>query len=221
MCFVRTRCGATLGCQPRCCGLPGTHEQGAGRVDWLLLAALGIMWCGFLLPTGRRRGPRQSIEEHERRMELLASAEVNGTTGRWIVTPRKGVRFLGPHERHRARARERRRRVFVALMEGIALTLLIGAAPPLRVVWYAAAGLAALLLVYVWLLLAIKAHDVGRNDQVGMIYAPPRPAAAPTARYVAERAQSRSRPTFNGLGSIGEGDRVHVVVRAATVGAGA
>jgi hypothetical protein len=189
-------------------------------VDWLLLAALGIIWCGFLLPTGRRRGPRRSIEDHERRMELLASAEVNGTTGRWIVTPRKGVRFLGPQERHRARARERRRRVFVALMEGIGLTLLIGAAPPLRVVWYASAGLGALLFVYVWLLLAIKAHEVRPHDQVRVVNAPPRPAVAPTTRYVAEGAHSRSRPTFNGLGSIGEGDRVHVVVRAATVGAG-
>jgi hypothetical protein len=190
-------------------------------VDWLLLAVLGIIWCGFLLPTGRRKGPRSSIDEHERRMELLAIAEVNGTTGRWIVTPRKGVRFLGPQERQRARARERRRRVFVALLEGIGLTLLIGAAPPLRVVWYASAALGALLVVYVWLLVAIKAHDAVPHDQVRAVHAPARPALAPTSRYVAAGAQTRARPTFNGLGSIGEGDRVHVVVRPATVGAGA
>jgi hypothetical protein len=190
-------------------------------VDWLLLAALGIIWIGFLIPTGRRRGGTQSIEEHERRMELLASAEVNGTTGRWIVTPRKGVRFLGPQERQRARARERRRRVFIALLEGIGLTLLIGAAPPLRVVWYVSVGLGGLLVVYVWLLLTIKAQEGHPNEQVRAVHAPATPRTAPTPRYVAPGAQSRARPTFNGLGSIGEGDRVHVVVRPATVGAGA
>src|SRR5881396_1356539 len=131
----------------------------------MLLAALGIMWIAFLVPRGRKRSEARSVIDFEHRMELLASAEVNGTTGRWIVTPRKGVRFLGPQERHRARARERRRRVFVALMEGIGLTWLIGAAPPLRVVWYASAGLGALLFVYVWLLLAIKAHEVRPHDQ--------------------------------------------------------
>jgi phage shock protein PspC (stress-responsive transcriptional regulator) len=190
-------------------------------VDWLLLAVLGIIWCGFLMPTGRRRGPTQSIDEFERRMELLANAEVNGTTGRWIVTPRKGVRFLGPQERQRARARERRRQVFVGMLEGIGLTLLIGAAPPLRVVWYVSAALGSLLVVYVWLLLTMKAHEARPQDQVRAVHAPARPALAPTPRYVADRAQSRSRPTFNGLGSIGEGDRVHVVVHPATVGAGA
>jgi hypothetical protein len=190
-------------------------------VDWLPLAVLGIMWCGLVLPTARRKGPKSSIEEHERRMELLASAEVNGTTGRWIVTPRKGVRFLGPQERQRARARERRRRVFVALLEGIGLTLLIGASPPLRVVWYVSAGLGALLVVYVWLLVTIKAHEARPNDQVRAVNAPPMPALAPTTRFVAGGAQTRARPTFNGLGSIGEGDRVHVVVRPATVGVGA
>jgi hypothetical protein len=190
-------------------------------VDWLLLAALGIIWCGFLIPTGRRKGPKSSVDEHERRMELLASAEVNGTTGRWIVTPRKGVRFLGPQERQRARARERRRQVFVALLEGIGLTLLIGAAPPLRVVWYASAAIGSLLAIYVWLLLTIKAHEAHPHEQVRAVHAPATPQTAPTSRYVAAGTQGRARPTFNGLGSIGEGDRVHVVVRPATVGAGA
>ncbi len=190
-------------------------------MEWLPLAALGIILTAFAVPTGRRQGLTQSVEEFEHRMELLASAEVNGTTGRWIVTPRKGVRFLGPQERQRARARDRRRKVFVALLEGIGLSLLIGAAPPLRVMWYASAALGGLLFVYVWLLLAIKAHETHPREQVRGVYAPARPATAPTARYVADGAQSSPRPTFNGLGSIGEGDRVHVVVRGATVGASA
>jgi hypothetical protein len=57
-------------------------------VDWLLLAALGIMWVAFLLPSDRRRQRTEhSVEDFERRMELLAHAEAQGSEGRWIVTP--------------------------------------------------------------------------------------------------------------------------------------
>ena len=84
-------------------------------MDWLLLAALGIMWVAFLLPSDRRRRKtEQSVEDFERRMELLAQTELHAN-GRWIVTPRKGMPFVGTAERHRSRARERRRHVFTVL----------------------------------------------------------------------------------------------------------
>ena len=127
-------------------------------VQWLLLALLAIMWAAFLVPLGRKRSDARSVEEFERRMELLAQAEVHGTGGRWIVTPRKGVRFLGPRERQQARARARRRRVFVFLLEAIGLSLLIGVVPPLRVAWAVSAALGGLLFIYVWALLVIKAR---------------------------------------------------------------
>jgi hypothetical protein len=127
-------------------------------VQWLLLALLGIMWAAFLVPRTRTRSDSRSVQDFERRMELLAQAEVHGTSGRWIVTPRKGVRFLGPRERQQARARVRRRRVFVFLLEAIGLSLLIGIVPPLRVAWIVAAALGGLLLLYVWALLVIKAR---------------------------------------------------------------
>ena len=86
-------------------------------MDWLLLAALGITWAAFLIPlTSRRRSTASSVGDFERRMEFLAHAEVNGTTGRWIVTPRKGARFVGDAERRRARIRDRRRRILVFRM---------------------------------------------------------------------------------------------------------
>jgi hypothetical protein len=110
-------------------------------------------------------------------MELLAQAEVHGTSGRWIVTPRKGVRFLGPRERQQARARVRRRRVFVFLLEAIGLSLLIGIVPPLRVAWVVAAALGGLLLLYVWALLVIKARARAAS-------APPPVAAAPPTQTV-------------------------------------
>ena len=60
-------------------------------MGWLLLAALGIMWVAFLVPSDRRqRSAEHSVEDFERRMELLAQAEAHGSAGRWIITPRKG-----------------------------------------------------------------------------------------------------------------------------------
>ena len=103
-------------------------------MEWLPLAVLGIMWVAFLLPIRSRAStPQGSVGDFERRMELLAQAETHGTEGRWIVTPRKGVRFMGPAERTRARARERRRQVFTFMLEAIGITFLIGLVPPLRV----------------------------------------------------------------------------------------
>ncbi len=187
-------------------------------MDWLLLAALGIMWVAFLVPVGLRRSEAQSVEDFERRMELLAHAEVHGTNGRWIVTPRKGVQFLGPQERRKARLRERRRRVFVFLSEGIGFTLLVGMVPPLRALWAVSAVLGALLATYIWLLLTIK-HRAGHpHDAARAANAPVKRAVPAPAKYVADGLKGWARPTFNGLGSLGEGDSVHVVVRSASAG---
>jgi hypothetical protein len=186
-------------------------------VDWLPLGALGIMWAAFLLPgLRRRRSPHLQVDDFERGMELLAYSEVQGTAGRWIVTPRKGVRFIGAAERQRARARERRRKVLVFLLEVVGLTFLIGIAPPLRAIWYVTAGSGALLVAYICLLLTLKHRSTGarerpRSAAEGRGHA----AAAAVARYVAEGRSAWPRPTFNGLGAIGESDRVHVVVRSA------
>jgi Flp pilus assembly protein TadB len=187
-------------------------------VEWLVVGGLGIMWAAFLIPTGRRRGsPDRSVVEFERRMELLAQAEVHGGSGRWIVTPRKGMRFVGEVERRRARARERRRQVFVFLLESIGITFLIGLVPPLRVMWTVSMVFGALLLAYIWLLLSMKHRDHAQprtSERDPQAPARTAPAAVP-ARYVAEGRSTWARPTFNGLGTLGESDRVHVVVRTA------
>jgi hypothetical protein len=192
-------------------------------VDWLPLGALGIMWAAFLLPGLRRRqSPRSQVHDFERGMELLAYSEVQGTAGRWIVTPRKGVRFIGTAERHRARARERRRKVLVFLLELIGLTFLIGLAPPLRAIWYVSAGAGVLLAIYIWLLLTLKHRSAPASERLGSA-TPGRghAAAAAVARYVAEGRSAWPRPTLNGLGAVGEADRVHVVVRSSGQVAGA
>jgi hypothetical protein len=128
-------------------------------MGWLLLAALGIIWAAFLLPTWRS-SPNKSVEDFERNMELLADTE-GSSQGRWIVTPRKGMAFVGPRERAKERARERRRRVFVFMVELIGLTFLIGLVPPLRAMWYATATLLVMLGVYVWLLLSNRTRSAG------------------------------------------------------------
>jgi len=191
---------------------------------WLPLAGLGIIWATFLLPRRRTASPGASVEEFDRRMRLLAEAD--RPAGRWIVAPAKGARFLGPRERARARARARRRRVFGFLLESVALTFLIGSVPPLRPVWYATGFLAGLLGLYVWLLLWLKGREPSARARLaagaprrGVEGSPGRAGAAfaRAQRYVAEGVGRIPRPTWGGLGSVGD-DLVHVVVRR--VGAG-
>jgi hypothetical protein len=180
------------------------------------------MWLAFLMPSGRRLPgrPSTSVEDFERRMELLAQVEANGTPGRWIVTPRKGVRFVGVAERRKARARERRRQVLAFFLESIGLTFLIGLVPPLRVAWALTGVMGGLLILYVWALLTMKAHASRPNETARAARAPApekrgRQVGAVAQRYVADGMTAWARPTFNGLDSIGEGDRVHVTVRPA------
>jgi hypothetical protein len=123
-------------------------------VSWLLLAALGMMWAAFLYP-GRKGSPSNSVKDFERNMDLLADTEQQG---RWIITPRKGMAFIGPRARAQARVRERRRRVLVFLLESIGLTFLIGIVPPLRAMWLGTALLIGLLAVYAWGLVRMKSH---------------------------------------------------------------
>ena len=153
-------------------------------------------------------------------MEFLAHAEVNGTTGRWIVTPRKGARFIGDAERRRARVLDRRRRVLVFLIEAIAVSFLMGLVPPLRVFWNVTLALALALGAYVWMLLSIKHRSTTDPRAAAREALPGDRAAAFAARYVIEGQNGHARKRFNGLERLGESDRVHVVVRPATDVAG-
>ena len=134
----------------------GSEHRGLG-VGWLLLVALGIIWAAFLVPT-RRTSHSRSIEDFERNMDLLAETEGNGR-GRWIVTPRKGVAFVGTRERARERARARRRRVFVFMIESTGIAFLIGLVPPLRAMWLVAGSLMILLALYTWLLVTLRERE--------------------------------------------------------------
>ena len=134
-------------------------------MDWLLLAALGIIWAVFLIP---HRGPQQSVEGFERDMDMLS--HLNGP-GRWVLMPRRDERFLGPGGRSRARARLRRRRVFTVLFEAIALTGLIGAFPPLRAMWWVTVAFLGVLAAYVALLVRLRTTQPGIPAGNGVVAA--------------------------------------------------
>lgn len=181
-------------------------------VGWLLFAALVGVWTAVLFP-GRRSSLTRSVEDFERRMDLLADTGGNGD-GRWIVTPRKGMAFIGPRERARERARQRRRRVYVFLLESLALTFLIGLVPPLRAMWYATGAVLTLLGVYVWLLVTLRGRSEAAAPRAVARSAsaePPRPARR---RYATDAAGRTPRAAFNGLPAIGD-DLVNIAVKPA------
>jgi hypothetical protein len=179
-----------------------------------MLVALGMIWAAFLLPHEHGRTSRRTVEDFERNMELLAETGRAGQ-GRWIVTPQKGTPFIGTRARAQERARERRRRVFVVLLESIGLSLLIGLVPPLRAVWYVTALLLLLLAVYVWLLLWLKQQhpDAQTLEQTRLVRVPDSPVVPPS-RYVADASSRSPRPAFHGL-AVDSDDAVNIVVRPA------
>lgn len=179
-----------------------------------MLAALGMIWAAFLLPHERGKASRRTVEDFERNMDLLAETGRAGQ-GRWIVTPQKGTPFIGSRARAQQRARERRRRVFVVMLESIGITFLIGLVPPLRSMWYATGALLLLLGVYVWLLVWLKDQQPSARvlEQNRLVRVPDAPTTAPS-RYVADASSRMPRPAFNGLTLDGD-DAVNIVVRRA------
>ncbi|HEX6008531.1 MAG TPA: hypothetical protein VFZ50_00355, partial [Actinomycetota bacterium] len=121
-------------------------------------------------------------------MDLLAETEGNGR-GRWIVTPRKGVAFVGTRERARERARARRRRVFVFMIESTGIAFLIGLVPPLRAIWLVAGSLMILLALYTWLLVTLRERE-GPTSR--------RPVAAVRVNGSAHAVNGSARHTTNG-----------------------
>jgi hypothetical protein len=119
-------------------------------MDWLALVVLGIIWAALLVPDPRKRRPESPLRRH-----MASEEEDFRHPGRWILSPKRGSRFVGRHQRSRLRARERRRRVFLFLLEIIALTGLIGFFPPLRGMLLVTSAFVLLLLVYTGLVIQV------------------------------------------------------------------
>jgi hypothetical protein len=112
-------------------------------MDWLALAVLGIIWGVLLRPASSKR---ESPSPLRRSMSL--EEEEFRHPGRWILSPRRGSKFVGRRQRARLRARDRRRRVYLFLLEVIGVTGLIGMFPPLRGMLVVTAFFAVLLAAY-------------------------------------------------------------------------
>jgi hypothetical protein len=126
-------------------------------MDWLFLGGLGIIWVILLLAPDRRgASSHNSIRDFERGLRMLADTEQH--PGRWVLVPSKDERFLGPRARSYARARDRRRAVFMVLIEALGISALIGMVPPLRPMWIGTALLTVTLMGYVGLLIKYKAE---------------------------------------------------------------
>ena len=161
--------GANLSFQPICCGQTGEGDRWEGCVSWLLLAGLGIIWCAFLLPYGRRKvSPAATVQEFERKMDLLAETNGRGSgpRGRWVLMPRKDERFRGNRDRNRVRVRRRRRKILSFLVELTALSFLVGLFPPFRIAFKLTVVLGAATLLYVSLLAKLAIDERHRAERL-------------------------------------------------------
>lgn len=136
-------------------------------MDWIALAVLGLIWAILLLPEprSRKRSLKMPVEQEFRH------------PGRWILSPRRGSRFVGARERNRERARERRRRVYLFLLEAIGLTGLIGFFPPLR-------GMLVITAIFGVVLLAYTGMAFAMTRGAATVKAAPADAEAPSLNNV-------------------------------------
>ena len=185
-------------------------------LSWLLIAGLGIIWVTFLLPS-RRRSPSSSVEEFEQKMSMLAEAN-KASAGRWVLMPRKGERFMGS-DRGTARARRRRRFVFIALLDLGALTFIMGLFPPFRPMLFGTVVIAALLLVYTALLVKVRADEADRARARRRTQLEATEADARAPAYARSYAGNGHRNGHADFAFFREGgveiidDDVHVIVR--------
>jgi hypothetical protein len=126
-------------------------------VDWISLVVLVIIWAALLIPTPHRK--RETRVPFTPRSEM--DHEEFSHPGRWILSPKRSGRFVGPGARARMRARERRRRVIVVLAEAIGITLLMGLFPALRPMLFVAGFLFVLFAVFLGASLRIAILERG------------------------------------------------------------
>ena len=151
-------------------------------MDWVALAVLVAIWAILLVPSARRRPPPSPI-----RSDMPTDQEDFARPGRWILSPKRGSRFVGYQQRERERARERRRRVYVFLLEAAGLTGLIGLFPPLRGMLVVTGIFLGLLAVYTILVLQLRLGRTGRTAQ-------PVAQAARPARNVVRLPEIQTQP---------------------------
>ena len=107
--------------------------------------------------------------------------------GRWILSPKRGSRFVGVRARERQRARERRRRIYLLLIEAIALTGLIGVFPPLRGMLFVTGFFVLVLAAYTGLVVWFTSS--GRAAAPAVVSVPEAEPTRPTVVRLPELAK--------------------------------
>jgi len=171
-----------------------------------------MIWAAFLLTHRRgKASPASSVEEFERRMNSLAETH-SGSSGRYILMPRKGAKIMDTRERNRFRVRRRRRRIFFFLLEFAVLAALIGLFPPFRKILWAALVLGGLLVLYTLMLLRIRVEEVGQARRRRAL------ESSMAARARADGHRSYRHPPLNGYGGTnGNSSERGSVIRSASV----
>ncbi|MFM8998725.1 MAG: hypothetical protein ACKOKE_01340 [Actinomycetota bacterium] len=113
------------------------------RLSWLLLVALGMLWAAFLNPTKKLSSPAESVRDFGIDMGRLAAGHDEQAV--------RIARALAA-----ARARDRRRRLLVALLSVAVGGFVLGLFEPLRWMWLLS-GMAVLVLTgFVWVLRSMR-----------------------------------------------------------------
>lgn len=162
----------------------------------VVLIVLAAVWAAFLLPPILRarseHRPSGSITDFRRQLHVLSRATPAGTgapqfTGRAMVpSPGRGVpiRNIGPAApgaplrlgRKQATIK-RRRDVFVGLLVTMAGSLVLGALPPLRVLWTIHLLVDVLFVAYVAALIYLRNQAAEREMKVRFLpHSAPEPA---------------------------------------------
>lgn len=126
-------------------------------MDWLALGVLVVIWAILLMPSPQSKRQESPVTH------MTVDNDEFRHPGRWILSPKRGSRFVGTRERERQRVRDRRRKVFVFLLEAIGLTGLIGVFPPLRGMLFVTGFFLLLLGIYTALVLRVASSTPQRR----------------------------------------------------------
>jgi hypothetical protein len=164
----------------------------------VVLIVLAAVWAAFLLPPILRaraeHRPSGSISDFRRQLHVLARSTPAGPVGPSTVSgrvvPIRPVAVRGPVAKPlrlgRSRTTVKRRRdIFVGLLVSMAGSLVLGALPPLRILWSIHLLLDLLFAAYVGALVYLRNLVAEREMKVRFL---PTHAAAPEPALLLRRS---------------------------------